>query len=165
MVWRFIIPHEYKQFLLSRINFQTYDKDRFATHRKGIALASINIFGFGPGQFEYNVLRYSGAEFSAHNLYIRLAMENGLIGLLLFIGSLAFIIYELGIHHLQGRTYIVMTPASLVAILMGIMVNGIVIDTIHWRHFWFFIGIGMAAITMNHKHNPDSTSVGPPSIK
>lgn len=157
-IWSTVIPYEYRQFLLSRINFQTYDRDRFETQIKGIAMAFINIFGYGPGQFEYYVLRYTGSVFSAHNLYIRLAMENGIIGFLLFLGCLTFIIYELTRHHLQERTYIVITPASLVAILIGILINSIVIDTIHWRHLWFFIGLSMASITMSQIDAPATVS-------
>jgi O-antigen ligase len=164
-IWSTIIPYEYREYLLSRINFQTYDRDRFETQIKGIAMASINIFGYGPGQFEYYVLRYTGSVFSAHNLYIKLAMENGIIGLLLFLGLLAIIMYELARHHLQKRTYIVITPASLIAIFTGILINSIVIDTIHWRHLWFFIGLSMANIMMSQIDAPDIVSDDLRSVK
>ncbi len=148
MVWTFIISHEYKQFLYGRLNLQSYDKYRFAVQEKGVILTFINILGYGPGQFEYNVLRQTGMMFSAHNLYIRVMMENGIIGFILFFGSLAIVFYSLIMDYKQGRTYIAMTPACFVAILSGIMVNSLVIDTLHWRHFWFFIGLSMASFVL-----------------
>lgn len=33
--------------------------------------------------------------------------------------------------------------AAVIAILIGLLVNGLVIDTLHWRHFWFYIGVGL----------------------
>ena len=148
MVWGLIISDEYKQFLYARVNFQSYDKDRFAVQRKGVSLAFINILGFGPGQFEYNVLRQTGVIFSAHNLYIRVALENGIIGFIFFFGILVLIIYKLIGDDKRGRSYNVTTPASLIAILSGILINSLVIDTLHWRHFWFFIGLSMASCVL-----------------
>jgi O-antigen ligase len=33
--------------------------------------------------------------------------------------------------------------AAVIAILIGLLVSGLEVDTLHWRHFWFFIGIGL----------------------
>jgi O-antigen ligase len=33
--------------------------------------------------------------------------------------------------------------AAIIAVIFGLLVSSLMIDTIHWRHFWFFIGVGM----------------------
>lgn len=159
MIWSFVIGEEYKQFLYARINLQSYDKDRFAIQRQGVTLAFTNTLGYGPGQFEYNVLRQTGEIFSAHNLYIRLAMENGVIGFIVFIGGIILIFYRLLLDYKQGRTYLAMTPACFIAILSGILVNSLVIDTLHWRHFWFFIGLSMANSVVGVKEEIEDKSI------
>lgn len=33
--------------------------------------------------------------------------------------------------------------AAVITILIGLLVSGLEVDTLHWRHFWFFIGVGL----------------------
>lgn len=70
---------------------------------------------------------------SPHNLYLRIWFENGFLGL---VGYLAFIAMSLG----QLYQYFKRTGSSLALVayasILGILLNSMFIDTLHWRHFW-----------------------------
>ena len=147
-VWFYILSDELKGFFLGRSSLQGYDVDRFTAQRVGLSLASENIFGYGPGQYEWAVVKKMGMEFSAHNLYIRLVLENGIIGFLSFLILFLYIILRLFQLRLEGES----KASLLISILVGIMVNSLVIDTIHWRHLWFFTGLSLSIVNKTKKH-------------
>jgi len=148
LFWNYGLSRDFKLFIFSRLGIQSYDADRFTVQNIGISLALDNLLGYGPGQFECTVMDQIGVKFSSHNLYIRLLVENGAGGFLIFTSGLICIFYRLILDFRLGRSYAVLTPAGLSAILSGIMVNSMVIDTLHWRHFWFFIGLSMANVIL-----------------
>ncbi|MFU0801342.1 MAG: hypothetical protein ACFWUE_11915 [Xylanivirga thermophila] len=144
LIWYFGAGAGFRAFVYGRMNIQSYDTGRFLVQRAGVRLAFVNPFGYGPGQFEYTVINQTGVEFSPHNLYIRVLMENGIVGFVVFIGFLVAIFYKLILDLKSKSAYGIITPSLLIAILSGIMLNSTVIDTLHWRHLWFFLGLGMA---------------------
>lgn len=96
------------------------------------------IIGIGSGQFENKF------PLSAHSLYVRTITENGIFGitsLLLFMGTL---LYKLFQNRSVNSSYL--NPKVIFALLIGTGVNSIVIDTIHWRHFWLLIGLAWAIV-------------------
>ena len=132
-------------FLQERAKLQNYDNDRFNAHHGGLELINENPFGFGPGQFENEIVQIIDFKIDAHSLYIRTAVENGILGFLLFFGGIAYVILGLlsahyGIHNEQKE---ILPPSIIISIIGGLLVNSLVVDTIHWRHFWFFIGLGL----------------------
>lgn len=159
LIWNYGLSHEMKNFILSRLGLQLYDTDRFAVQNAGIRLALLNPLGYGPGQFEYAVMDQTGVHFSAHNFFIRLSVENGVAGFGIFISSLVYIFYRLILDFRRERSYAVLTPAALLAILAGTMINSMVIDTLHWRHLWFFIGVSMANIFPEKGEGSGNTGV------
>jgi O-antigen ligase len=122
-------------FLQYRARPQHYDTQRFSTQLSGIKLVLENPFGYGPGQFENVIQRTGKYIMSAHSLYIRTAVESGVIAFLFFISAILIILY----HTLKTKKTYVYT-----AIICGLLINSLVVDTLHWRHFWFFLGISLS---------------------
>lgn len=139
-IWIYIAGQEFREFFEMRVGLQGYDVERFTTQRTGARLIFDNAFGYGPGQFEYMVNRVMGNGISAHNLYIRLAVENGIIGFLFMMALLVYILIALIFYHLKNPSSI---ASILIPIILGMLINSLVIDTLHWRHLWLFIGLGL----------------------
>jgi O-antigen ligase len=118
-------------FLQQRAQRQAYDSDRFDAQRRGVQLGEERPFGIGPGQFE----RRSAV--STHSTYVRVLAEQGILGFLaiafLFLATLLFAVRN-AIH---GRDTYGIGSAALLGIWCGILVNSLVVDTLHWRHLWF----------------------------
>jgi O-antigen ligase len=132
-------------FIEERAKMQSYDSDRFGAQQGGLTLISENPLGVGPGQFEKNIAGVTGQELSSHSLYIRTASESGVAGFLLFFAAVGCVLVMLWKEHRKSKELgpgaMIPSPAALLAILMGLLVNSLVVDTLHWRHLWFFIGI------------------------
>ena len=144
-------------FLQERSHLQKYDSERFNAHHGGWELVKKNPFGYGPGQFAYEIADETHFRIDAHSLYVRTAMEDGILGFLLFFGSLAYLILMLFARQMElglGQRISQTSPAVVLATLGGILVNSMVVDTIHWRHFWFFIGIGLFCMQEMRKETP-----------
>ena len=143
--------NETVSFLLDRAQIQDYDSNRFSTQSAGLQLASLHpAFGVGPGQFENRIAAITGMRLSSHNLYIRVAAESGVAAFLFFFLAVGCVLMGLLLDHRRqtgGSLPAVRnsgtSPAVLLAILGGILVNSLVVDTLHWRHLWFFIGLSL----------------------
>lgn len=113
--------------------FRYYDTHRFAAQQHGLETAFTTPIGIGPGLSE----DYLGI--AAHSLYVRVFLENGWLGGLSF---LAFIIYTIA----RGLAVVLRGHADprvivAAACIVGICLNSIVIDSVHWRHFFLLIGL------------------------
>jgi hypothetical protein len=117
-------------FLAERAQPQTYDQQRFGGQRAGVAPALRYPFGAGPGQFE------SIAQISAHSSYARVLGEQGFPGLLTLLALLAFTLGVALRNAARGRGTYGIGSAALLGAWCGLLVNSLVIDTLHWRHLW-----------------------------
>jgi O-antigen ligase len=113
-----------------------YDKDRFGTQHEALETALAEPLGIGPGQAEY------AFHYSTHSSYMRVLSENGFLGAA---GFVAFIFVSLGRGLVTGwktkdeywkRIFFVAS-----ACILGNIVNSAVVDTLHWRHFWFLLAL------------------------
>lgn len=95
-------------------------------------------FGIGTGRWEQVI------HFSAHGLFIRVLVENGLLGLVVLLTILYLTLREL-FHRCDNGLAIVIGCS-----LVGIMVQSLVIDTIHWRHFYLLIGLAALLTRENY---------------
>ncbi len=112
---------------------QTYDSDRFYYQRQGIIVGSTHLFGIGPGQFEY----YFG--YATHNLFVRIIAENGWIAFIAFLGIILYI-FILLIHYRKKEVWNL--PVYLfLSVFIGMIINSIFLDTLHWRYLWFYLGL------------------------
>jgi len=130
-------------FLQQRAQIQEYDQDRFASQRAGLEIFYRNPLGCGPGQYESAILELTGIKISAHSLYIRVLAENGVFGFILFFTALISICIRLLIIHIKKTEETGFNSSVLLSIIIGLMVNSVVVDTLHWRHMWFFFGLGL----------------------
>lgn len=127
-LYLYSIP-EFRAMFELRNSLQGYDADRFANQAFALSLAAENLLGVGPGQME-------NITFATHNSYLRPLVENGLLGFvgyILFITFTVFKCFKLTKYH----PVFIVTLASII----GILINGAVVDTLHWRHFWLVLAI------------------------
>jgi hypothetical protein len=108
---------------------QSYDSGRFGTQLAGVEAGLSNPLGIGPGML-----------YNAHSLYIRTFAEYGPLGLAVLLALLALLLWwclRLALraddraHGLSARV--------VFACAVGLLLNSIVIDTIHWRSFWVML--------------------------
>ena len=112
---------------------QNYDSDRFYYQLKGLILGFTHLLGIGPGQFE--ILH----GYATHNLYIRVIAENGWIAFLFFITAVLYVLYQL---YRNRKEDVWGFPIYLFfAVYVGVLLNSLFLDTLHWRYFWFLLGI------------------------
>jgi hypothetical protein len=113
-----------------------------------MALADVLNFPNGMGPFEFS--RVHGLQ--QHNVYLQAFLVYGWVGGVAYITLLATTIW-VGLCTLFARTpwqpYLICAFATFV----GEVVEGFVIDTDHWRHFFLLLGMiwGLAAATYNHR--------------
>jgi O-antigen ligase len=119
-----------EEFLQQRATFQTYDVERFEAQEAGIKLAESHPLGVGPGQFEAVV------QYSAHSTFIRTFAEQGILGLVAFVGLALATLVLAGRNAVLGRHTYGIGSVALLAAWCGLLVNSFFVDTLHWRHLW-----------------------------
>lgn len=120
---------------------------RFVAWAAGFRVFSQAPWGIGPGQFEEGVAEYFDY-YSAHNTFLRVLVENGLIGLALLLTVILAVLWMgwkavLLSRDMEDRKLLA-DSAWLVSSLIAIIVESMVIDTLHWRHFWVLMGFTVA---------------------
>jgi O-antigen ligase len=132
--WTIAVSHSIG-FLEQRARFQSYDTQRFSAQRTGLELAQTHLLGVGPGQFE----AYSAV--SAHSTYVRSLAEQGVVGAVLLLALLFGTLLLAARNAVLGRDTHGLGSTALLAAWCGLLVNSIVVDTIHWRHLWLLAGL------------------------
>jgi O-antigen ligase len=123
-----------EDFLFTRLQLQSYDTERFSTQALAIATLAEAPFGIGPGQSDV------WFPVAPHNVYIRIMAENGLLTGLCWLLFLSVIVW-IGMRGARRPGPFQDVYICTLAILAGIMVNSLVIDSLHWRHFFLFLAI------------------------
>lgn len=108
------------------------------------------IFGYGASNSAQllNIKPYK-IFLSPHNTYLLIFLENGLVGLFLFLSFLFSIFCFLWkkfiktFYKLEERLFSLVLLAGIFSILN----HSLVIDSLHWRHFWLILGIASGLIT------------------
>jgi hypothetical protein len=119
-----------------RASTQGYDDDRFGNQADAIALAWQHPLGLGPGATEGHL------SISAHSLYVRAFVENGGLGLWATLGLLlASVGRATWATLVGGEVETERLLAVVAAVLVGVVVESAVIDTIHWRHLWLLLAL------------------------
>ncbi|MGH9805863.1 MAG: hypothetical protein ACRD9W_01150, partial [Terriglobia bacterium] len=111
------------------------------------ALAAVLTFPNGMGPFEF--ARTHGNQ--QHNVYLQAFLVYG------WAGAMAYVLLLLSTLLIGLRTAFVRTPwqpyiITGFATFVGEVVEGFVIDTDHWRHFFLLLGMiwGLAAATLKY---------------
>lgn len=84
---------------------------------------------------------------SAHNTYLRVLTENGIIGITLFLGFILSVLWKSRKAFLKGANF---EPyqAAILAAWIGFLANSMVIDTLHWRLFWYLPALLLASLEL-----------------
>lgn len=117
-------------FLAQRSHEQAYDKNRFASQATGLKDAAAHVFGYGPGEVDTHL------QVSTHNIFARVAFEQGLPGLAVLIVLFASTAFAaIGSAVRDGNVHGI-GSAALLGSWLGLVPNSFFIDTLHWRHLW-----------------------------
>ena len=113
-----------------------------------LALGALLDFPFGMGPFEF--ARINGLQ--QHNVYLQAFIVYG------WLGGMAYVLMVLATLFVGLRNALMATPWQIYAIVaFGVFVGeageGMVIDTDHWRHYFFVVGViwGLAAATRSYR--------------
>ena len=121
---------------VTKTGLQGYDRDRFHAQRMAYQSALVRPLGIGPGQAEEQF------DYATHSSYMRVLSENGFVG---FFAYLGFVLLTLGRSLAMTRrtNSIFWRRVFLIAAacIVGHMVNSAVVDTVHWRHYWFLLAL------------------------
>jgi O-antigen ligase len=141
-------------FLAERVGSHSYDSDRFGAQRLGVELAMDHPVGVGPGQFELL------SPVSAHSIYVRALAEEGVVGLLVLLALLGVTLLMALRAVRAGRDPFGLSSRALLAIWCGLLVNSLVVDTLHWRHLWIVAGLVWAgALARDHDASTRAAAV------
>ncbi len=143
---------------------QSYDEGpegRFGGHEKAKRLILENPFGIGAGVF--TDLHHHE---EVHNVYLSMFLNAGWIGGLLFI-MMSALTTLYGFRHAFKRTLTQPLFVVVYAAFVGNVVEGIVIDLDHWRHYYLLMALiwglmlGDRLIVANSSRIRPVTLVGP----
>jgi hypothetical protein len=134
-------------FLEQRAKLQSYDNGRFGAQSESIEWAVRYPFGIGPGQFEKQ------AGISAHSVYARTLAEEGLPGFVTMLVLMLATLGSAGRNALLGRDTYGIGSAALLGAWSGIVVNGVFVDTLHWRHLWLVAALIWAGSSRQSRLN------------
>lgn len=144
VVWFGLLGNEWKDFFIGRIGFHRYDFGRLEAQKTGVAMAFDHYIGYGPGQYESAVEREMGVGFSAHSLYTRVLLENGVLGFLMLSTIILVILFKLYKINKNEKGNETIRSSVMISIIIALMVNSLAVDTLHWRHLWLFLGLSLS---------------------
>jgi len=143
----------------SRLKLQSYDADRFRTQRIAWESGVAHPLGIGPGQSEI-VFQYA-----THSSYLRVFAESGWFALCVY---LVLIAASLGhaFRSIQSNREDIMSWV-IFACLVSMLVNGTVIDTLHWRSFWVLLALAwtLPSRPTLQQHATQTVNVMRPSLE
>ena len=124
---------------------QSYDvgpEGRFGGQWKAATLAVTHPFGIGALQF---TARYHDED--VHNVYLNMFLNAGWVGGFVYL-ALILTTVVLGFSHLLRRCPTQNMFIVVYAAFLGVIVEGLIIDTDHWRHVYLILALlwGMMAV-------------------
>lgn len=123
-----------------------YDLGRVLAWQAGIHAAARSPLGVGPAGYEAATFDLQGgARTAAHETYLRVLVENGWIGLVLLMALVASGLRKSIRVLRKGSGWLKQDGLWLLASLSGIIAEGLVVDTLHWRHLWIALGLVLSA--------------------
>ena len=116
------------------LNHDLAEDGRFSGHRRAVGAVLDNPFGIGALEFTE---RFHDED--PHNVYLSMFLNSGWLGgfaYLLLIGLTVILGFHHALRDLPGRSYFVIVYAAF----LGCVLEGLVIDTDHWRQFFVLMG-------------------------
>ena len=128
-------------------DYDAGERGRFGNQLNSIPLLLELPLGFGPLQFP----RFFGMD--PHNVYINAFASYG------WLGGISYFLLIISTIIIGFKTVLMRTPWQNWAIvvfcpLVATMFQGVQIDTDHWRHFFWMLGMtwGLFAASMQHRY-------------
>ncbi|MGV6816747.1 MAG: O-antigen ligase family protein [Thiotrichales bacterium] len=127
---------------------QPYDvgeTGRFGIQKRALLLGLEKPLGIGSGEVRDEFARYP------HNVYVLTLVENGWLGMVSFAGFLLLQL-AIGFHYLRDITRrsvsdpVDETIIVVFAVLLTTIMQSLFIDTLHWRHLFFLLGVMTGSI-------------------
>ena len=136
------------EFFSNRAQLQAYDSHRFASWAEGMAMIPLEPLGIGPGHYVgRNRMADSQFNLAAHNVYIKIIVENGWLGFATYFGAISTLLLLLFVSFFNGDDRLPIR-VMLFAILIGQLANSVVVDSLHWRHFFIVLGFACAELAL-----------------
>lgn len=135
-----------EEFLTSRLQLQEYDSSRFGNWKTSFELILKNPEGIGPGQFKLS--SYAGI----HSLYLAVATESGLISFILFTVIIFISLLRALFMSFKSAEFSIFYVFAF-SVLIGVLVNSLVLNTIHWRHLFIIIALGFGCYTSSDRQH------------
>jgi O-antigen ligase len=121
-----------------------------------LVFADHPIIGVGPGRFPSYYRQYADdvgirvlqADRQAHDLYLHIAAENGILGLVAFLGILGFTLRDLirvRRRWLKSRPDIAAMATGLMLSIVTYMTTGLFLHLSYARYFWLMLALAGAA--------------------
>lgn len=142
------------EFFAQRLGLQRYDENRFANQELALTVALDNPLGIGPGMFSED-----RGYMAVHNLYIRVLVENGILGLIALLAF--FLVWFLrSLSGVLARGEHADTYVCCTAIMAGALAESWIIDTLHWRHLFLILAIPVGLGVYERYRAPETSRVG-----
>jgi O-antigen ligase len=117
------------------LSYDIGPEGRFGGQMKALELVAANPFGIGALEFGRS---YHGED--VHNVYLSMFLNSGWIGGFLYVGLVFTTLAVAFKKCLQPRPTQGITIV-LLASFAGLAVEGMIVDTDHWRHFYVVMGV------------------------
>lgn len=122
-----------------RVGMQSYDASRWAN--MVAAIEEMFDHPLGIGQAQYQLTSYNGI----HSLYLSLGAESGIGVLVCFLVISGYcLLRSIRMSGLRNEKESRLAAFSA-AIILGVLVNSLVLNTIHWRHLFMTLATAFVA--------------------
>ncbi|MHC4909003.1 MAG: O-antigen ligase family protein [Planctomycetota bacterium] len=119
-------------FMSQRLAMQSYDQHRFAMQAAAWHVAAAHPLGVGPGA--WLTIHWQ----LPHNVYLLILAENGLTGCVGFVLWCVGCVWR-GLGGMVRRTPNAPFYAMTIAVVIGLLLESLIIDTLHWRQLFLFL--------------------------
>jgi O-antigen ligase len=128
------------------------------------------LIGVGPNMFRFHYKdyarlagpRYQEGNWQAHNLYLGIAADNGVLGLLCFLAIVAFTLRELVRVHNRWRhtdPELSTMAIALMLALVAYLATGMGLHFAYVRYFWLYMALAGALSTMSDRAEREQAAV------
>lgn len=147
----FLIKLDLINFLLKRFALQSYDSHRFSNWGSAFEIIESRPLGIGPGHY-VGRRNFPESDFglATHNVYLKVAVENGWIGFISFFGMVLVITLSL-YKTFKWQDDRQTLRIAVAAVIIGQFGTSLAVDSLHWRHLFVVFGFACCELIVCHK--------------